>query len=153
VEPQQTILLAVALVVGLLAICKREPTAGALVAAYVVSLIGLPSAYFIFPDIFTLAVIFCKPDYRPCPAYLGDWHQLKCLFLERSPTDRFIMLSFPVAWCFYSPSLSVTQYWVLWGIALAQFIAASLEPLSDMIRSRAEASRAESRSGLEFAVG
>lgn len=136
-QPQQLILLAVALAVGISS-AWRNPTAFGLVVAFVVSSFGLPHAYFIFPDIFTLAMIFCKPRYQPCPAYweLTTWEQLKCIVTERAPADRFVMLSMPIAWLFYATVLSHTQYWVLWTIGLAQLVVVGVEPLLSFIRRR-----------------
>lgn len=133
------ILWGLVLVVGLPSAWKN-PTAGALVLAYLVAEIGLPPAYFVFPDIFTVGVIFAKGRYHPCPDYweLSTWQQLKCILSERTPSDRFIMLSFPLAWFFYSPILSSTQWWCLFYIAVAQFLAAGWEAVSPYLRRHAE---------------
>jgi hypothetical protein len=119
----------VALVVG--AFFWKNPTAGALLLAYVVAELGLPIKYFTIPDIVTMAVIFAKPRYRPCASYwdLSIGAQLRCLITERTPADRFILLSIPLAWCIYSPVLTHSQWWSLWIIAVAQFLAAGWESL------------------------
>jgi hypothetical protein len=97
--------------------------------AYVVAELGLPLKYFTIPDIVTVCIIFGKPRYRPCETYwdLSIWAQFKCILAERSPADRFILLSIPMAWIIYSPVLSHDQWWSLWWIAIAQFLAAGWE--------------------------
>jgi hypothetical protein len=151
----QLILWIAAIAVGFSSVW-RNPTALALVLAFAASEAGLPPKYFMFPDIFTLAMIFAKPRYQPCPAYwmLTTWGQLKCIVAERSPSDRFVMFSLPMAWAFYAPVLSHQQYWALWWVATAQFLVVGLEPVLPFIRRRFAAVSHQSRTsnGLEAAI-
>lgn len=131
---EELILWAVALLIGVPS-AWRNPTSAALVISWVVSqaiyLItgnGLAVEYYIFPDIFTLAVIMAKREYCNLRPYTSIWHQLKCLLLERSPADRFIMVSYLFVWALYvAPVAPYQQYWGLWIIAIAQFLAAGWE--------------------------
>lgn len=152
------IMWAIALAVGFSS-AWRNPTALALVVAFAAAEAGLPPEYYIIPDITTLALIFTKPRYRPCPTYwdLSAWERFKCILLERSPADRFVMLSFPMAWYFYAPVLSYSQYWALYYIAVAQFVVVCSEPLfSVACRRNADVASQEppcSRNGMEAAFG
>jgi hypothetical protein len=136
---------AAVLVVGMPA-AWRNPTAGALVLCWVFSEglytltgNGLAVQYFAYPDIFVLAVIMAKPEYCNLQPYRSTLHQLKCILLERSPSDRFIMLSYPVAWYFYVTDIQpYYQYYALWWLAIAQFLAAGWEPVSKFFRRHAE---------------
>lgn len=135
----QLTLWVIALAVGFTS-AWRNPTALALLLAFAVSEAGLPPAFYAWPDILTLALIFSKPRYRPCEDYwdLSTWEQLKCILTERGPTDRFVMLSIPMAWYFYAPVLSYSQYWSLYYIAVAQFLVVGFEGLTFILRRPAE---------------
>jgi len=119
-----------AAVVAGLSSAWKNPTAAALVLAYIASqFFELPPKLYILPDILTLAMIFSKPRYHPCDPYytLSTWQQLKCIWTERSPADRLIITSMPLAWYFYAPVLTYHQYWALWWIAIFQFAVVSIE--------------------------
>jgi hypothetical protein len=126
----QIILWATALVVGVPSAWKN-PTAGALVLAFVVSQFGLAHVYYAFPDAFTIFVIAMKN--------VGAG--------SSTPADRFILLSLPLGWIIYVLEGQIPHfYWwyALWFLALAQFAAAGLEPAIPFIRRRyAEAAKRE----------
>lgn len=136
---------ATVLAVGVLS-AWRNPTAGALVlswivveAIFVATGNNLAVEYYIFPDIFVLAVIFAKPRYHPCEHYLGTWHQIKCLLLERTPSDRVVMLIYPCMWVVYVADIHpYYAWWGLYALVLAQFFAAAWESLQ-LIRRDADA--------------
>ncbi len=127
----------VAIAVGLFS-AWRNPTALALLLAFAASERGLPTEFYIYPDVITIAVIFCKPDYRPCPDYSTVWHQLLCILTERSPSDRIVLLTMPAAWYLYVTAIDpYYQWWGLYWLAMAQFAAAGTAPLTDtFIRRR-----------------
>ena len=141
--PQELILITVVAVVGIPS-AWRNPTAAALVLAwiavkvlYLVTGNGLAVEWYIYPDIAVLAIIFCKPDYRPCDYYRGTWHQLACLWTERSPSDRAVMAIFPLMWiAYFAPISPFIQWYLLWAGAILQFLFASAEPLAEFFHSR-----------------
>lgn len=162
-QVEVAILGAVALIIGVPSIW-RNPTSFALVIAWAVSsgiylVTGRSVApeYYLFPDVFTVAIIMAKREHCNLRPYRNAFHQLKCALLERSPADRFILLSFPAVWWLYVfPPSYEHQYWGLWSIAIAQFLAAGWEAFSLFIRRRyAEAVSVQpcSRNGMEAAVG
>lgn len=125
----------------------RNPTAAALVLSWifgeVVAMVtgnNLPVEYYLYPDLFVLAVIMIKPErcnLRPCRSILA---QLKCILLERSLADRIIMLIFPAMWVIYTIQSPYYKWWALWTLAIIQFLAAGAEALchSSIIRRHAE---------------
>jgi hypothetical protein len=125
----------------------RNPTAAALVGAWVVTktiwLItgnGLAVEFFIFPDLAVIAIVFMKPDYRPCDRYRGTLHQFKCILTERSPADRIVLLIYPVEWAIYCSALHPFYvWWLLWSLSIVQFLAVGGESLSRFIRRDADA--------------
>ena len=133
---QEIILLGVVAVVGLPSAWKN-PTAAALCLSWIFCKVlylatgdGLAVEYYLLPDIFVLAIIFAKPDYHHYDLCGGDWHQLKCLWLERSPADRAVMSLFPIVWLTYVAAISPFLQWqMLWGAAILQFLFASAESL------------------------
>lgn len=134
------IMWAVVLAVGLPSML-RNPTAGALVASWIVSELlwlsgyGLPVNFYIFPDLFVLAVIFAKPEAYACHPYSSAWDQLRCIILERSVPDRIVMLIFPVMWAIYVSKLPPFYvYWMLWPLAIVQYLAAGWEGLASFFR-------------------
>jgi hypothetical protein len=137
---------AIVLVVGVPS-AWRNPTAGALVLCWVFSEglwaltgNGLAVAYYAYPDAFVIAVIFAKPEWCNLGWDRGWLLELKCILLERSPCDRIILLSYPVVWTLYVVGIApYYQWWSLYWIAVAQFVVAAWEPLSKLLRSRAEA--------------
>lgn len=131
----EIVMIGVVAVVGVPA--YRNPTAAALVVAwvggqviYLITGDNLPVQYYPFPDIFVVAVIMAKREYRSCRPYRGTWHQFKCLLLERSPADRAVILAFVVCWIFYvAPIHDFYRWWVLWSLTILQFLFASAESL------------------------
>lgn len=128
---------AVALLIGIPS-AWRNPTSAALVIGWAVSegiyLItgdGLAIEFYPFLDVFVLAVILAKVEHCNLRPYRSIWHCLACVLLERSPADRFIMLTYLLVWPLYVvPIDPFYQYWGLWIIAVAQFLAAGCESVS-----------------------
>jgi hypothetical protein len=117
-------LLAIALVVGLPS-ARRNLTAGALVLCWAVAVgfyciagHSLPIWLYPFADVFVIAAMFCKD--------------------RRSYADRFILLTYPVAWWLYTAP--VYPYAALWVIAAAQFFAVGSEALDRFLRRNARVS-------------
>ncbi len=140
----------------------RNPTSGALALCFLFSELlykmtgnGLAVEYFVYPDLFVLAVIFAKPSRYPCSRYVGVWHQLECLFTERSWPDRFIICSYPFVWLTYAAETTeIVRYWALWGWAIAQYLATAGEAVFDLHRRRtADATRPPQRGLLLVAYG
>jgi hypothetical protein len=130
----EIVIMAIVTVVGIPA-AMRNPTAAALVmswlageAIYLVTGNSLPTDFYLFPDIFVLAVIMAKQEVCNLRPYRGAWHQLKCMVLERSPADRIIMLIFPVMWVLYAaPVHPFYKWWALYYLVIAQLAAAGYE--------------------------
>ena len=142
----ELILFAIVAVVGIPS-ARRNPTAAALVGAwafsealYLYTGSGLETEYFAFPDCVVIAVIMVKRPHCTFdmpPNWLAEF---KCLLFERSPADRFILLTYPVAWFFYvADAAPFYTYWALWLIAVAQFAAAGREALPAFFRRNADA--------------
>jgi hypothetical protein len=137
------ILCAVVLLIGVPS-AWRNPTAAALVGAWAVTKAiylmtgnGLATEFYVFPDIAVIAIIFCKPEYRPSPDYVSIWHQLKCIVTERSPADRIVMLIYPIEWMLYVSTLNdYYVWWSLWGLSIVQFLAAGSETLFHIFHRR-----------------
>lgn len=106
----------------------RNPTAAALVIAwlageaiYRITGDNLAVQFYLFPDIFVIAMIMAK--------------------LERSAADRVILAIYPVCWVFYVAAVEpVTKWYLLWGLTIAQFLAAGWESFSLYRRSHRAAS-------------
>ena len=152
---QEIILLAVVAAVGLPS-AWRNPTAAALCLAFIFAKIlylttgdGLATAFYLFPDIAVIGVIFCKPDYHRYPLCGGDWHQLRCMWLERSPADRCVLAIFPCLWLAYvAPIEPYLQWHVLWAGTVLQFLFASTESLEALFKRRgADAANSLPRKG------
>lgn len=124
----------------------RNPTAAALVLCWIFSEglfaftgRGLAVEYYSYPDCIVLAVIFAKPEHCNQGMYQSTWHQFKCLLIERSPSDRAVMLIFPVMWWAYVADIhDFYRYWILWGGAILQFLFASSESIELFWRARRE---------------
>lgn len=133
-------MLAVVAVVGIPS-AWRNPTAAALVLCWIVSQSiyiftgnGLAVEYYTYPDAFVVAVIFTKAEYCNLDPQ-SMLEEIKCILLERSPADRFILCTYPVCWYFYVAEIPpFYTYWALWLLAVAQFLAAGFESLSKSIR-------------------
>lgn len=132
----ELILWGVVLVVGVPS-AWRNPTAAALVlcfiaakAIYLITGDSLAVEYYLFPDIMVIAVIMSKLEHCNLAPYRSTLHQLSCLLLERSPADRVVLLIFPICWAIYVADISAFSKWyALWGLSLAQFLAAGVEAL------------------------
>lgn len=138
---------AVALAIGVPS-AWRNPTAAALVLSFVFSNLvyvftgnGLAVEAYLFPDIAVIAIIFCKKNHRDYPLQGGDWHQLKCLWLERSPADRIVLSIFPLMWIGYVADVDpYYKYWALYWLAIIQFLAAGVEGFLKLTRRARAAS-------------
>jgi hypothetical protein len=125
-------------------------TAGALVMAWIAGQIvylitgdNLPVEFYLYPDVFVLAVIFAKPEWCNLRPYTSAWHQLKCIVLERSPADRIVMLIFPLMWVIYGAQISdFHRWWSLYFLCLVQLLAAGWESI---ILYRRDAEAADAR--------
>jgi hypothetical protein len=145
VPTEQLIMWAVVLLIGVPS-AWRNPTSAALIVGWIVAEgmyrlngNGLAVEYLAFPDIFVLAVIMAKREYCNLRPYRNTWHQLKCVLFERSPADRFIMLCYPLVWALYIAAIDpYYQYWGLYFLAIAQFLAAGWESFL-IFRRHAEA--------------
>lgn len=92
-----------------------NPTAAALVLAkisgwaiYKITGDNLPVEYYLFPDVFVIAMIMAK--------------------YERSVPDRIVLLIFPIMWCLYlAPLHPFYVWWSLWALVIAQFLAAGAD--------------------------
>ena len=135
----QLILWTTALAVGVPS-AWRNPTAGALVLAFVFSQFGLPHTLYAYPDAFTIFVIFMKKEWLRAPT---------C-----TTADRFILASFPVSWCVYVLEADMIYFYWWWSLALiaiAQFLAAGLESASPYLRRRYAEASDQSPHGLMLA--
>jgi hypothetical protein len=100
-------------------------------AVYLITGNNIPLNFYLFCDISVIGVIYAKPRYRPCPSFDGALHQLRCLILERCPTDRVVLAIFPLMWVAYAAEISAyAKWWSLWWLVLAQFAAAAWEVIS-----------------------
>lgn len=146
-------------VTGRPSIHVRNATALALVATWLFSRIvwfltgeWLPLQAMFVEDMVVIGAMFTKEDWYSCP-YKNGWHQLACLWLERTPWDKAILAIFPVAWLLYTPVLEPTlQFWVLWSLSLGQLILAGLEGFHLHLAGNGQTLRAadERPPGLEF---
>lgn len=147
----ELVIWAVVLAVGIPS-AWRNPTAFALVlcfiaskALYLITGESLALEYYLFPDIMVIAVVMSKPEHCNLAPYRSTLHQLKCLLLERSPADRIVLMIFPVMWALYVADISAFSKWyALWGLSIAQFIAAGVE---SFLTHRREAEAAASPPG------
>lgn len=112
----EIIIWAVALAVGSLFAKSGNLTAGALclawLSAQVVYLItgnSLPVEFYLYPDTFVLiTILLVKP--------------------ERSIADWIVAAIFPIQWIFYVAGIhDFYRWWILYFLALAQFLAAGLD--------------------------
>lgn len=130
-----------------------NPTAGALViskiagwAIYQITGDNLPVEYYLFPDIFVLAVIFSKHEHACLHLYRSVWHQLKCVMFERSPCDRLIVLIFLAMWILYVADVHpYYKWWSLFWLVVAQFLAAGAESFLNCWRSHSMSGRETER--------
>lgn len=106
----------------------------------------------VLSDCVVIAAMFVKEDWRWCP-YQNGWHQLACLWHERTPWDKAILCIFPVVWIFYAPLLDdFWQYLVLWSLSMAQLALAGWEGFQPIAAGNGQTPRAadDRPPGLEF---
>lgn len=124
-----------------------NPTAAALVVAKIGSAIyaretgaSFTQMLLIYPffDIFVLSVIASKDEHCNLRPYVSALHQFKCILLERSPSDRAVILVFAAMWVIYvAPIHDYYRWWMLFGGVILQFLFASAESLEIFWRGRA----------------
>lgn len=144
----QQIMWLVTFAAGISFLIGKNPTAGALVLAklagwaiYRITGDNLPVEYYLYPDIFVLAIIFAKPEICNFAPYQSTWHQLKCILLERSYADRVVMLIFPLMWALYVADLhAYYKWWALYYLVIVQFLAAGWESFANLRAARRKAS-------------
>lgn len=113
----EIVLWASVFVVGISFLKGGNLTAGALVLAWISGQIvylitgnNLPVEFYLYPDFFVIAVVFCKP--------------------ERTRADWFVLAIFPVMWALYVADISAfTKWWSLYALVLAQLLAVGWEDL------------------------
>ncbi len=159
-SPEEAIYFAAVIAVGMTQALRRNATAIALVATWLVCRViyekagHCPLQAQIISDMIVIAAMFVKEDWVNY-AYRNGWHQLACMWTERTPWDRVILALFPVMWLNYFPILSTTpQCWTLWGIGLIQLGLAGHEAFHQWRKTRANSSLAdapEHPSGTLFA--
>lgn len=116
----------------------RNPTALALVIAWMAAEAwglgagdSLPVQFYPFLDIFVIAMIMAKD--------------------ERSVPDRFVLLVFPICWALYVANVHPFYKWyLLWGLTIAQFLAAGWDAFSSSRRVTAVRDPSETTSGDLF---
>lgn len=130
------VLLAAALLVGLPS-ARRNPTAAAMVVAYLIVSgiywrtgirLGYDKLFLI--DVAVITVIYAKTATRCGVKTYDSWrHQLRCMAADLTPWDRVIVALFVFgAWPVYISTLSEYQQWyLLWAIAIGQFLIAGAE--------------------------
>lgn len=137
---------AVVLLVGFPA-ASRNLTAAALVGAYLL-VQGAWAAGVVFDygmmfmvDITVVAFICCK-TINACPKedFTSIWHQLRCCWTYHTPWDRAILAVFAFGvWPAYVANIGeFARWWILWVLAVTQFLLAGAE--SFLIWRRAKAS-------------
>lgn len=100
----------------------RNPTAAALVMAwiagqaiYMVTGDNLPTEFYVFPDLFVIAVVASKA--------------------MRTNADWVVLAIFPICWVLYVADISAFHKWyALWALTLAQFLVMGAETLSRFLR-------------------
>jgi hypothetical protein len=146
----------------------RNPTAGALVLCWAfgqvmfyvfgVDLLAEDNrSLLVYCDFFVIAIIIAKPEVCSLRPYHGFWHEIGCMFQERSRWDRAVFVLFLVAWVAYAAPLSERGRWMaLWAIAVLQFAAAAGETITKWRTARtanagSEVPERHPSAGLEFA--
>lgn len=156
-SPEETIYFAAILFVGIPAsfriwpIRVRNTTALAMVvmwflgrAIYTLTGEGMPVNAMLIQDSAVMACMFAKEDWQDCRPYGSLRRQLACLWHERTPWDKAILILFPNAWLFYFPvTTPANQFWTLWGIGLAQLALAGLEAVHEGRQAKANSSQAD----------
>lgn len=131
-----TLLSVTVLLVGLPS-AWRNPTAAAMVVAYTIVAglfwwadIRLANDKLFLIDIGVITVIYAKTITRCGAKVYDNWrHQLRCLVTDLTPWDRWIVALFVFgAWPVYvSPLSDYRQWWILWALAIGQFLIAGGE--------------------------
>jgi len=102
----------------------------------------LPLQAYIATDFMVLVVIFLKRDAQDSSPFTGLWHQLGACWREREWGDRVVAAIFPVMWIIYVLAMDdLLKYWILWGLALGQFVAAGAEAFVCWRRGRQAAEK------------
>lgn len=89
---------------------------------------NLPLTVYMMCDIAVLGLIYCKPPVRCLCPYKNKRDQAVAIITQKSIGDRVVILIFPVMWAFYiAPISDFLRWWMLYGLAVAQFMAAGIE--------------------------
>lgn len=141
------IMWAVVLAVGLPS-TRWNPTAGALSIAWLLGEItwmvtgnSFPLTVYFMADVAVIVVIYAKTIHR-CGAkfYSSLGEQLRCLVTDLTPWDRLVVAIYVLgAWPLYILALHpYSKWWLLWTLAIAQFVFAGIEALSSFRETRKE---------------
>jgi hypothetical protein len=108
-------------------------------------------------DMFTITLIMCKAIVR-CPDqdFRTGWEHLRCFVSAPTRWDWIVLAIFPLVWGAYVANVSeYARWWALYGLAMAQFLAAGGEALIEWREAKRAASRGREppSSGLAFAAG
>lgn len=107
----------------------------------------LPIFLYILCDYAVLLVIFIKPERVDCFPYRTLRDQIKALWIERHIGDRYVLMIFPLMWITYvAPVSDYYRWWTLWGLVIAQFVAAGWEAFITW-RSKSKGTKAETPPG------
>jgi hypothetical protein len=138
----EQLMLAVVLALGLFAGWSNA-TAGALFVAYWVVMgaywgwgIVFPTSVGFLFDVTVLAVIYCKRPAFECFPYHSLPDQFCSLWLERSYWDRLVIALFPISWLTYVVPFGNAAWWILYIVALGQYLAAGAETLQAYLSTR-----------------
>lgn len=106
-------------------------------------------------DVLTVALVFCKAIAR-CPdqEYRTARQHLRCMVAAFTVPDRAVVAIFPLMWLVYVLRIDdFSRWWVLYGLAMAQFLVAGGEALNEWRKARVPADEPDTpSSGLMFAA-
>lgn len=155
----QYLMLAVAALSGLA--WRWNATAAALAFSYFASqacwlITGVCDVGALFMiDLTVVTLIFCKATAR-CPD--EDWltarEHFRCMIDALTRGDRIVLLIFPLVWVAYVARIGAYEQWyLLWALAMLQFVAAGVDALHEWRKAKAPKSEPDSpSSGLQFAL-
>lgn len=125
---------------------RWNPTAAALAFAYFTTQLwwllsgrGLDAGEMFMIDVLVVGLILCKAITR-CPdmEFVDFLDQLRCFLLSPTLADRIVLGIFPLMWAVYVLRIDEhNRWWTLFALAMAQFIAAGGESLSEWRKANA----------------
>lgn len=87
--------------------------------------VNMPFAMYRLTDMVVMTAILCKPPHFPPMSWV---QKLPAILASRTLSDQIILAIYVAAWVTYDAPISEwSRYWILWGLAIAQFIAAGCE--------------------------